>query len=197
MIISPRVNMLRLPSKQAKLSFAVMHSGGSLRYAVGTFLRKRIAVRCEKNLSRTYDLLCRTYDLLSCTYDLLSRTYDLLCRTYDLLSHMYEIISRTYDWSSIYTASILAHRVVNYVKGEADNPSVFLLMVKTAKYLEAFIYIFKYFQSCGIPRSYLTYLSFDGKRIWHIWCNTVHERGSWKEGSRPKSQVTSPWLFPK
>ncbi len=46
----------------------------------------------------------------------------------------------------------MAHRVVNYVKSEADNPFVFLLMVKTAKYLEAFTYIFKCFQRFGIPR---------------------------------------------
>ncbi len=59
----------------------------------------------------------------------------------------------------------MAHRVVNYVKSEADNPFVFLLMVKTAKYLEAFTYIFKYFQRFGILRSYLTSLSLDGKRI--------------------------------
>ncbi len=71
-----------------------------------------------KKISRTYDLLSRTYDLLSRVYDLLSRTYDLLCRTYDLLS-------RTYDLSSIYTASIMAHRGVIYVKSEAENPSVF------------------------------------------------------------------------
>ncbi len=37
------------------------------------------------------------------------------------------------DLSSIYFASIMAHRVVNYVKSEADNPSVILLMVTTAK----------------------------------------------------------------
>ena len=131
---------------------------------------KRNAAMCEKKISRTYDLLSRTYDLLSRTYDLISRTYDLLCHTYDLLSRTYDLISctydllsrtydllsrtydlicrtydllsRTYDLSSIYTASIMAHRVVNYVKSEADNQSVFLLMVKTTKYLEYILHIF-------------------------------------------------------
>ena len=77
-------------------------------------------------------------------------------------------------YNGAYTAYIMAHRVVNYFKSEADNTSVFLLMDKKAKYLEAFTYIFKYLLSFGIPRSYLTSLSSDGKRIWHIWCNTVH-----------------------
>ncbi len=143
-----------------------------------TLLRKRNAATCEKKISRTYDLLSRTYDLLS-------RTYDLICRTYDLLS-------RTYDISSIYTASIMAHRVVNYVKSEADNPSVFLLRVKQRNILKLLHIFFKHFQTFGIPRSYLTSLSLNRKRIWHISCNTVPESGSWKEGRRPKTQITSP-----
>ncbi len=80
-----------------------------------------------------------------------------------LISYVRDNKSYTYDLSSIYTASIMAHRVVNYVKSEADNTSVFLLMVKTAKYLEAFTYICKYVQSLGIPKSYLTSLSFRWK----------------------------------
>ncbi len=60
-------------------------------------------------------------------------------------------ISRTYDLSSSYIASIIAHREVNYVKREADNPSVFLLMVKIVKYLEAFTYILKIFSNLWNP----------------------------------------------
>ncbi len=50
---------------------------------------------------------------------------------------------------------IMVHRVVNYAKSEADNPSAFLLMVKT-KYLEAFTYIasMTYLAVCSLLMQY-------------------------------------------